>query len=441
MSITVEFWGFSKRPNSTKVPEIDPARFDGVLRDGCDILTPVIKFKLDTTPTYNYCRIAAFGNRYYTVRSWRWVNGLWECELAVDVLASWKSQIQNTRAYITRSSAQYDGNISDGLFPAKPEWKHLRAEGSQPFLSGPYYIVQYAGKTGSQAVLLSPVSFNTLCTNLWRTLNGVEGMTAVIANVVDPFQFVTGVQATPANANFWNSAGDAEIILGALNTGVSGAVLTGEGGAQYGVSVPKHPQSSGRPFLKGSPYSSYMLKAPGVGIISLNADDLYNESSLSIQYQAEPYSGNLRVEVYGSRGIIASATGKITSQWALGSNAVSITGALSGIAGLAASGAIGNFIGAGSGIIDAALSMIPAFEQVGSPGGAVGMYEPIELILRYREVVPDDLAEQGRPLMQMRSIYEIPGFIKCAKGDHSIPCTKSEALAISNAFTEGFYYE
>ena len=441
MSIKVDFWLFSKRQNSTKIPNEPPTSFDGVVRDNCDITSPTIKFKLDSAPTYNYCRIPAFGNRYYTVRSWRWLNGLWECDMLVDALASWKKEISDISTYIVRSSSAYDGNITDALFPSKPEWKHLNSEGSQPFLSGPNYILQYAGRTGTNCVLISQSSLNTLCVNLWRTLYNVAGMGDLLANFVDPFQYVLSIQATPAGEKFWTGIGSTEIVLGTLSTGVNGTILSGEAAAQYAVPLPKHPQAKDRPFLKGAPYSDYVLKLPGIGMVNLNADDVYNDNSVNIVYEAEPYSGSLRASIYGKGGLLAMANGKITSQWGIGSNSIGLTSGTLGILGSIASAITGDFIGAGLGIANSAASMTPSFSHTGSNSGAVGMYEPIECVLRYREVTQDDVAEKGRPLMTTRRIGDLQGFVQCMDGEHGIACTSTERETIAAHLTGGFFFE
>ena len=91
----IQFFTFSKRPNSTKTPVDGSASFSDAwfARGVVDILNPVISLAAAQPPiTYNYAYIPDFG-RYYFVKSWELVNDLWYASFTCDVLASWKTPI------------------------------------------------------------------------------------------------------------------------------------------------------------------------------------------------------------------------------------------------------------------------------------------------------------------------------------------------------------
>ena len=125
--MTIEFWNFSKKRNSTKQPEAG----SGIQYTGCElkedtsILAPVIRIRVAAMPvptvapvnTFTYCYIAKF-NRYYFISDWVYSPGFWEGHLQLDVLASHKTEIGATSAYIERSASAYDGEIIDKLYPA-----------------------------------------------------------------------------------------------------------------------------------------------------------------------------------------------------------------------------------------------------------------------------------------------------------------------------------
>ena len=115
----VSFYSFAKKENSTKqVPPSDPTKTDVQcqLKDDCDFINPVLVISPDIlpgtfTPTaFTYCSIP-YWQRYYFVKNWRYKKPVWEVELTVDVMASFKSQIGQTTTYIERASAAYDGSI------------------------------------------------------------------------------------------------------------------------------------------------------------------------------------------------------------------------------------------------------------------------------------------------------------------------------------------
>ena len=130
MSIQANFYKNNKRVNSTKVPALSTGDFAVMveLKEVTNLFTPTLIITRDVfhdsqdnlinPMEYNYVYLADFG-RYYFVRSWSWVLGRWECDLEVDVLASFKTQIGNTTAYVMRSFSNADPDIIDTKYPIK----------------------------------------------------------------------------------------------------------------------------------------------------------------------------------------------------------------------------------------------------------------------------------------------------------------------------------
>lgn len=76
----------------------------GTLKDNCDILNPTITFKYDNNLLlYNYAYIEAF-NRYYFIDSFNIIGKTVEITFHVDVLYTYKNDIKNSYATITRSN-------------------------------------------------------------------------------------------------------------------------------------------------------------------------------------------------------------------------------------------------------------------------------------------------------------------------------------------------
>ena len=126
----VNLYSFEKKKNSTKQPIItDATTLSSVqLKDTTSIVNPVLLINPSDSalPTpfvpsgFNYAHLPSFG-RYYYVTDWNWINGIWECYLTVDVLASFKTAIGNMSAYVERSSYTYNTSIIDKLYPAKTD--------------------------------------------------------------------------------------------------------------------------------------------------------------------------------------------------------------------------------------------------------------------------------------------------------------------------------
>ena len=122
MSFKVNFWAFSKRPNSTKRPSTTADNsFDCTLKGPCSIMAPVFEVNYGNAGTdpigYNYCYVDAF-DRYYWVSDWVNDGPIWECRAIEDELATWKTAIGSSSQYILRSSHSSDGSIVDTCYPA-----------------------------------------------------------------------------------------------------------------------------------------------------------------------------------------------------------------------------------------------------------------------------------------------------------------------------------
>lgn len=106
--MVVYFHTFSKRHNSTKVPEDQGVERECLLKEGTLMLSPVLEIVgLPSPPSANYCHIPDFG-RYYFMDQWQYNKGIWSCQCEVDVLASWKPQILDTNAHVIFSSSDYN---------------------------------------------------------------------------------------------------------------------------------------------------------------------------------------------------------------------------------------------------------------------------------------------------------------------------------------------
>lgn len=89
----------------------------GTLRENCSIIDPVIKMSAIGTYllTSNYAYITEFG-RYYYITNIVCVGDLFEVHMHVDVLMSFKGDIRNNSAVISRQEKAYNLYLQDGVF-------------------------------------------------------------------------------------------------------------------------------------------------------------------------------------------------------------------------------------------------------------------------------------------------------------------------------------
>ena len=104
------FTNYSENNRMNKILSA-PVTLSGVLRQSTDIIDPVINIEYDDPTEYNYVYIEDFG-RYYFITGCSVIRtGLWQLNLHVDVLGSYKSQILAKTALISKQQNAARGNV------------------------------------------------------------------------------------------------------------------------------------------------------------------------------------------------------------------------------------------------------------------------------------------------------------------------------------------
>lgn len=119
--MTVQFFTFSKRINSTKRPTTPGMELSNVLlKDSTTVNSPIleIKARLNNPYIYNYMYIPEL-KRYYTIGSWTYNRGVWIVEASVDLLATFRRHIGETICPIERTSLRedQDSGLVDTMYP------------------------------------------------------------------------------------------------------------------------------------------------------------------------------------------------------------------------------------------------------------------------------------------------------------------------------------
>ena len=308
--------GFWKRENSTKRPDDSlntPTVLNGHIKEPCDMLHPVISFQTiseQTTPTvYIYAHIPIFG-RYYFVSNWSFEGGLWVVHLTVDVLASYRTNIGNTSAYIERASANadgtqsyYDRRVIDRAYPAKheytlqriniiPSWYGQSGRGFN--VSDGTYILGVVSKTTlgnvGGAVQYYAMDYNQIRAllnymlvdqfysdagfNITMTAN--QQISHDVAKcLVNPIQYITSCMWFPCYVEdiVPGTPSLTTIAVGPWTTIGQGCPLTDYVGYRqsFTFELPVHPQSDARgAYLNYSPYSEFTCYMPPFGTFPID---------------------------------------------------------------------------------------------------------------------------------------------------------------------------
>lgn len=455
MSVTVKFWSFSKRKNSTLIPTASPSySYDCQLKAETTLINPIIELNTDQAKGCNYAQIADFG-RYYFIRDWTFDRGLWTASLEEDVLGSWKSQIGAQTMYVTRSASSYDGDIKDMLYPTTDAVTHnyvtLDYTGGT-FSTGVYVIGVLGDNTASGSSVfwqLTPSNFGALIQELFNAADGNFDWTDVVDgiknSIMNPTQYIVSCRwyprafdttgsATKIKSGFWESAT-------ALGTKLSGNIVP----LTKNYALPKHPLAATRgSYMNLSPYARYAIQWGSR--YDLDTSLLAKESEVYVRIIPDFTQCEALLQVYpGSSGstripLIACYV-PFGVDIPLAQSAIEPGGLMAIAAGTLTAMATANPIGAAAGLFAASDAAIGGVSSTKSGGGIVSSMATGYISAAFYDVVDDDLADFGRPLMKKKQISTLSGFVRCQNDDISIACLDPERDSIRAFMTGGFFYE
>lgn len=375
--IDVVLWAFDKRKNSTKLPNTDGATYQGELKRTFTVTGLDVSFDFGSIapPIYNYCHIPSL-RRYYFITEWSYSGGLWFASCAVDVLGTYRTEINNSRQYVLRSYSNYDYNLIDLEYPTSPAditRSHATMNagdfwGGNVSTTSGTVVLGVVGKSSGAvgAVSYYAMSFPVFTSFMSSMLTDitwagtVEISQDLLKALVNPMQYVVscrwypilyasltaGTSVTSIGLGWWNFALSGSALL--LNTITSAWIeRTGE------LAIPKHPQAQGRNiYLNSAPYSTYMLKFLPFGVFEIDTTELYDKAYMGFMVSANLMTGDATLHVTAKTftgmydyedsflvtegqigvtlpvGQVSFDTSKIVSGINLGKNALSMLGVL-----------------------------------------------------------------------------------------------------------------
>lgn len=480
--------GFSKQLNSTKRPT-GGTSYDCALKDNCTILRPRISIGGVFNPAgMMYCHIPAF-NRYYYVTDWEWIGGGWVASLQVDPMATYKDQIGQTSAYITRAnSANYNQTVMDGAYPATTETDVVQTDGTRVYwestIAGGTYIVgiisgapdtvgsvTYYTMTPAQFSALKSFMFNETFFQDVMDFPDVDDPTELLTSIspellktiYNPSQYIVSAIWLPVGVS-----GSGETVkLGWWQTTASGGRLS-QGAVRIDMSsssitIPRHPQAATRgTYLNYAPYSEHVLHFPPFGSIPIDPSffDLHSSGNafIDLHVYLDIITGKAACVVTSNRGRIAEIHAQVGvpinlsqvtpdvqgTQKSIVMKAAGgfIEGAASGSAGGLLAGFGGAIAGAKDGVMSALSQPVAQVVSNGMNGSFAGITDTLpRLVSKFYKIADPDDTHKGRPICKLDTISNYSGFVQCAEGDISISATEEEKSVISQYMASGFFYE
>ena len=400
------------------------------------------------------------------------------------------------RGYVLRSAEEYDGAISDGLYPAKNEYTYDVVTNStgQTWINNTRNVTYVVGIIGDGATKFFAFDFTHFTQFIAYILsknyaNAVVGALELDAYpeakaIIDPLQYIASVIFYPfsfsANTYTQQTIRVGYVDVTATAAEIDNSTITSVEDVVYTFSgYANHPYYSTRgTYMNYAPWTRRYLYIPPYGIIELDCTEL--GASLVARVQTDMITGGCRLQVTSftnilitelktqigvqiqlgqviSKGMgyltitqkIANITsqvmGGITGGIGTGKGIGNIVDANGAAAGAIVGGTAGLVSGVSSFIKDAIESKIPTSHSVGSMGGIVDLYGTPYIFTIFTYPVDESRNTRGRPLCEERllstlSANNFSGYLLIADPDvDNIAATARERDMIASFLSGGFY--
>ena len=473
MSVTVNFYTFSKRDNSTKRPTGNGTSLNCEMRYECSILRPVLQVTspISNPKLLNYAYISDWG-RYYWVTDWSYETGFWYVRLQVDVLASFKTEIGSSNLYVLRSASQSDGTIRDTIYPAKmqkdsdivTETTHWIYPAGGTFVFGiqnggantakfgatTYYIMDYFEARDFMNEVFN-INSQTYESNIVQQVANLPD--ALYKSLINPQQYIVSCLYLPFDPETLGGTSTSTIKLGWYEYNGSAFIFNPNYNTlptiTFNMNVPKHPQAPSRGvYLNGDPYTDYELEIPPFGVVSLPTDNMLTASQISINIIVDVVTGLGTLQVFAGSQLLDRRESQVGVNISIAGGSQDLTGGaqsgaglFAGISKIASGGGPVSVLATLGSLASAIESASPKIGSQGSNGGLSFLEYDYKLYARFFRIVDEDNTHQGRPLCQMKTINTLSGYMIIADGDIECDATYSESNAIKSFLESGFYYE
>lgn len=486
-------WGieFKKKKNSTKIPTTPGVQKEVVIKGNFGFENQFQSTKCSTiAPSFFVTGAAGFGylkawNNYYWITNIAFdINGAEYIDCRIDVLASWRSFIQESYFFVDRCAdpTYYNTDIFDDALSIEDGAEVSSSARTEIFSStAGSYLITILGKSSSSGMntylfsnpppadIFSPLfEMNTDGTGDIDSITDItDGIKALIKNfAMKPSDFIVSCKRSPLGSAFYNGTSD-DIYIGWWKTGRSATKVPDLITTPRTVSVSK-PSSIYSDFRRtDARCSKYQIYFPGVGTVDLSSDLI--ELALTAKWSLDVISGSIHYDLHAGGALVGSYDGCIYSDTGYGGSSVA-SGAIAQTAGglistasakaskeimeakieagkaLAGAEAIPE-LAAVAGIVSAIHGVGEAISgqpSLASPnGGCAGAYcHPyIEVSAVQKHTAEFPVVDYGRPCCRYLKLGDLTGFVRCANASIDIAAVLGVREEINTYLNTGFFME
>lgn len=448
----IKTWSnFSKRKNSTKQPAIAGTDVTCTLKEATSIENPT--FVLSSNDfTINY--VQAFGHYYYVndIKSVR--NGVIEINCTQDVLATYKTAIGNTSAYVlydtTANTEQVDNRLSVVTTPTvQSTLTALRSDISD----AGSYIVSLTGEHTVGSYVVTRSALDALMPDISTVFDSfIQGSTPFEA-IRDSIKQMVSTGSVPQNIRDvrwipFTVAGD---VLTPLYVGQY-AAINANGVQVSGMLINNRIDTDTvtlnipwqfTDWRNSDSNTQLQLYIPFVGLVNYPASAIKNVSTISVDTSLDRITGDIAIEVYALNEVLGTYGASTGVSIPLGASGVTATNIVNNVLAGAASIASLN----AGGLIGAGISaMTPLSQSVGgiSSGAGSGLPKWLQFtsICHDTVVSPSSVsAVMGTPANAVKTINTLSGYVQCSGASVDVACLEKDRDEINGYLNSGFFYE
>ena len=421
MALSLLLFNFSKRQNSTAIPADSAGVAVSVtLKNETSLNQPVFLLSgARSDATY-----AKFDGAYYFIDDIRSVrNNLYELVCSIDVLGTFRSQIQATSAFVEYCSGG-NANLTDSrIVPEGISPRGANATAALPFTDAGKFILSVVGKDGAKQYSLNRGNIDMLLQDIE---NWADTQVAPAADWLDvaktwATQFMSQGSAidcireckwVPFDVNALDQGGGtSQIYLGNYATG-STAHWIGE--------IAHHEERSiSIPFTRTgwrrlAPYSDLSIFLPYVGVVALDNPIFSTADAIGIDLSINLASGDIAYAL-SAGGVWLGTYGASTAVTIpIGFSNISPQSVLNAISGAAISASYGNIFGAVGAVTSAFQSTNTSIGGIqGGAGSGMPKDAVISLVERGTSGAPGNMsAVQGVPYFRTARLGDLSGYLQ-----------------------------
>ena len=481
MAFTITTFNFAKRANSTKQPTgLSGTDWPVVLKEKTSYDQPVFRLTSGSQLAFNYLK---WGSWYYFVTGISYVrNDLYEVTCDLDVLATYKTEIGETSAFIMYDTAS-NIEIMDSRLPLKTTAEYASNTVASSLFSNSYVcvILGVVGKNSTAVYVTIPSTVNALLEDIdnWQDDPDKlpypsfditdpdwlgEAWEVLIHNLTSAFRQRTSTGSAaecirsavllPVRGTSFNPLPSSTIWLGEYNTGETGQRLQFDAKATETVTI--NIPWKFTDWRNGSSNTQIMVHLPYCGVISLSADQLKGAPSIecvtTVSITGETLYVLRALDGQSSLAYLGTFHGNCGSPYGVGMSQVSGTNAAIGIIGgaagigtaIATGGASGIAIGAAS-LMGMAKGFEPLTSMAGSIGGAAYTAIPAYVcccVTHDTNVEPSSVSSTiGTPTMAVKQIGTLSGYVQTSCVSVDVAAEQPIRDRINQLLDGGIFYE